>query len=60
MKSSRPKTPQKGAVKRLKEFYEKNRGKASPELLEILETPEDEKSKDKKSAKSRNDQGLEI
>jgi hypothetical protein len=52
------KTPQKGAVKRLREFYEKNRGKPSTELVETLRTPASDKSKDKKSAKSKKD--LEI
>lgn len=51
MKTDKPKIPKKGAGKRLREFYEKNRGKPSPELIEILKTPIDEKSKDKKSAK---------
>ncbi|OFZ15741.1 MAG: hypothetical protein A2Z20_05255 [Bdellovibrionales bacterium RBG_16_40_8] len=60
MNSSKLKTPQKGAVKRLREFYEKNRGKASPELIEILKTPSDEKQKDKKSAKPLTDKDIEI
>jgi hypothetical protein len=60
MSSNKPKTPQKGAVKRLRELYEKRRGKASPELIEILKTPPDEKQKDKKSAKSPSDQDVEI
>jgi len=51
MKVDKIKTPKKGAVKRLRDFYEKNRGKASPDLLDILKTPADEKSQDKKSAK---------
>ena len=51
MKMDKVKTPKKGAVKRLREFYEKNRGKASSELGEILKTPSEEKSQDKKSAK---------
>jgi hypothetical protein len=50
MEPNKPKLPQKGAVKRLREFQEKNRGKASSELLEILKTPSQEKSKNKKSA----------
>jgi hypothetical protein len=58
--NSKLKTPQKGAVKRLREFYEKNRGKASPELIEILKTPPDEKHKDKKSAKPLTDKEIEI
>lgn len=44
MEQSRPKTPKKGAVKRMRELFEKNRGKASPELIEILKTPTDEKN----------------
>lgn len=44
----------KGAVKRLREFYLKNRGKASKELIEILNS---NTSRDKKSAQSqRNDE----
>jgi hypothetical protein len=52
MKTDKLKTPKKGAVKRIREFYEKNRGKPSIELGEILKTPADEKSQDKKSAKA--------
>jgi hypothetical protein len=59
MKSNKPKTPQKGAVKKLRELYEKRRGNASPELIEILKTPPDEKPKDK-SAKLPNDKDIEI
>jgi hypothetical protein len=51
MKTDKPKIPRKGAVKRLRNFYEKNRGKPSSELGDILKTPADEKSQDKKSAK---------
>ena len=51
MKADKLKTPKKGAVKRLREFYEKNRGKPSSELVEILKTPAEEKSQDKRSAK---------
>jgi len=51
MKTDKVKTPKKGAVKRLREFYKENRGKPSPELGEILKTPGEEKSQDKKSAK---------
>lgn len=60
MKIDKPKIPKKGAGKRLREFYEKNRGKPSPELGEILRTPPDEKSQDKKSAKPSTDKDLEI
>lgn len=59
MKKDKPKIPKKGAGKRLREFYEKNRGKPSPELLEILKMPAEEKSQDKKSAKP-SDRDLEI
>lgn len=59
METIKPKTPKKGAVKRLREFYEKNRGRPSSELVEILKTPSEEKSKDKKSAKPT-DKDLEI
>lgn len=58
METTKPKIPKKGAVKRLREFYEKNRGKPSPELVEILKVPE--KSEDKKSAKPVVDKDLEI
>lgn len=60
MKTDKPRTPKKGAVKRLREFHKKNRGKPSPDLLEILKSPADEKSKDEKSAKSSVDKDVEI
>ncbi len=60
MKTDKIKTPKKGAVKRLREFYEKNRGKPSSELGEILKVPAGEKSQDKKSAKSSVEKDLEI
>ena len=60
MKIDKPKIPKKGAGKRLREFYEKNRGKPSPELLEILKAPAEENSQDKKSAKSSVEKDLEI
>ena len=60
MQSNKPKIPQKGAVKQLRELYEKRRGRASPELLEILKSPPGEKKKDKKSAKSDVDKDIEI
>ena len=60
MKKDKPKTPKKGAVKRLREFYEQNRGKPSAELGEILKTPVDENSQDKKSALPRADKDLGI
>ncbi|OYZ21258.1 MAG: hypothetical protein B7Y39_09505 [Bdellovibrio sp. 28-41-41] len=60
MKTDKVKTPKKGAVKRLREFYEKNRGKPSPELLDILKAPAEEKSQDKKSAKPPVDKDLDI
>jgi hypothetical protein len=50
MKTNAPKIPTKGAGKRLREFYEKNRNKskASDSLLEGLKEPE--KDQQKKSA----------
>lgn len=60
MKTDKIKTPKKGAVKRLREFYEKNRGKPSADLLDILKAPAGEKSQDKKSAKPSVDKDLEI
>lgn len=36
MKTEKIKSPRKGSVRRLREFQEKNCGKASPELLDIL------------------------
>lgn len=60
MENVKAKAPQKGAVKRLRELYEKNRGKASPELLDILKAPVKEKSEDKKSALPIADKDLDI
>lgn len=60
MKKNKPKTPKKGAVKRLREFHEKNRGKPTADLLEILKAPSSEKSKDEKSAKPGVDKDVEI
>lgn len=40
MSFPKPKVPKKGAVKRLREFSEKVRGKPSQELLEILQNPD--------------------
>lgn len=60
MESNKPKTPKKGAGKRLREFSEKNRGKPSPALLEILKTPPEEKSSDKKSAKPSREKEAET
>jgi hypothetical protein len=54
MEKTKLKTPKKGAVKRMRELYEKNRGKASAELIEILKTPSTEKSRDKTSAMQKN------
>jgi len=54
------KTPKKGAVKRMRDFYEKNRGKASPELLEILNSPEPKKDSEKKSALPQSQSEAEI
>lgn len=45
-----PKLVKKGAVKRLRDLYEKNRGKASKELLDILKAPKTEDAIEKKSA----------
>ena len=59
-KDEKPTFPKKGAVKRMREFYEKNRGKASPELLEILRMTSGEKGKVKKSAISNNDKDSET
>lgn len=56
MTDSKPKVPKKGAVKRLREFYEKNRGRASTELVDILKTPKDKPDQDKKSAKPRDNE----
>lgn len=60
MEKTKYKTPKKGAVKRMRELYEKNRGKASATLIEILKTPSAEKSTDKKSAIQKNDTNAEI
>ena len=60
MKTDKVKIPKKGAVKRLRDFYEKNRGKASADLVEILKTPTIEKSQDKKSAKPTAEKDLEV
>jgi hypothetical protein len=60
MNSSKLNTPKKGAIKRLRELYEKRRGRPSQELIEILKTPPGEKQKDKKSAKPSTDQDIEI
>jgi hypothetical protein len=60
MNSIKPKVPKTGAVKKLREFYERNRGYATPELIDILKTPSTEKSKNKKSAKSRADEDVEL
>lgn len=60
MEKNKYKTPKKGAVKRMRELYEKNRGKASSTLIEILKTPSVEKSTDKKSAIQKNDTNEEI
>ena len=63
MTNSDKKLPQKGAGKILKDLYEKNRNKskASPELLEILKQQKIQEQvdleKNKKSAKDQ-DQGL--
>jgi hypothetical protein len=54
------KIPKKGAVKRMREFYEKNRGKASEKLIEILKQSEIEKSKNKKSALGEAGSGAEL
>jgi hypothetical protein len=60
MDKSNHKTPKKGAVKRMRELYEKNRGKASSELIEILKTPTSDQSKDKKSALPKADQDADL
>lgn len=60
MKNSKPKIPKKGAVKRLREWYENNRGEASPELLDILKEPAKKKSEDKKSALPAPDKDLDL
>lgn len=60
MKTDKIKILKKGAIKRLREFYEKNRGKPSTELGDILKSPPKEKHQDKKSAKSSMDKDLEI
>lgn len=60
MDNTKPKVPKKGAVKRLREFYESNRGKASPELLDILKSPAKEKSEDKKTALPVPDKDVEL
>ncbi len=59
MRSSKPKVPKKGAVKRLRQFSEKNRGKPSKELLEILQNS-DEEAKDKRSAMPPSNRDVEI
>lgn len=45
MKSNNPKVSQKGAVKKLREFYEKNRGHAIPELNRDFKNSFDRKIK---------------
>lgn len=60
MNQNKPKVPKKGAVKRMRELYEKNRGKASSTLVDILKTPSLDKEKDKQSAVSRADQDMEL
>jgi hypothetical protein len=52
MTNNKPKPPVKGAVSKLRDLYQKRKGKASPELLDILKD-ESKKSPEKKSAKPR-------
>jgi hypothetical protein len=60
MEQNKLKTPKKGAVKRMRELYEKNRGKASAELIEILKTPPSSDVKEKKSALPSSKQDAEL
>ncbi len=50
MANEKPKAPDKDAVQKLRELYEKLRGKPSPELLEILKQQPKKEEKDKQSA----------
>lgn len=58
MNEKKPDIPKKGAGKRLRELYEKTRGNATPELLQILKAPP--KDDQKKSAKTLPKKALEI
>ncbi len=60
MNENKPKTPKKGAVKRMRDHCEKNRGKASTELREILKTPSEANENDKKSAIQKIDKDAEL
>jgi hypothetical protein len=60
MENNKPKVPKKGAVKKIREWYEKNRGDASPELLDILKEPAKKKSEDKKTALPIQEKDLEL
>lgn len=58
MKTEKIKTPKKGAVQRLRELQKKNRGKASPELLDILKIQDEPENK--QSAVPQADKDLEL
>lgn len=50
MKDQKPKAPEKGAVKKLRDLFEKRRGRVSGKLAEILNTPSKQEDDQKKSA----------
>ena len=53
MTNEKPKAPDKDAVQKLRELYEKRKGKASPELLDILKKQPMKEDDEKKSAVPR-------
>ena len=56
------KTPQKGAGTKLRELAKKRRESMQPsrKLIEVLETPQKNSQKDKKSALTNGNQDMEI
>lgn len=60
MNQPKIRTPKKGAVKKMRELYEKNRGKASKELLKIINTPSSQDEENKKSASTYKNNDMEL